>query len=127
MILVTTNRSRQLLYLNYIGVVTADELRECRSEIEAQAVELKPGFTLLVSLSHLAAMDVGCMTEVGRNMELMDRLGVGVVVRVIPDVSKDIGMNTLTLFHYPHQPRVVTCGDMMEAVTAISGISSTAV
>jgi hypothetical protein len=52
-------------------------------------------------------------------MEMLDRSGVGLVVRVIPDPYKDIGMNILTLFHYPHHPRVVTCDSMAEGAKAV--------
>jgi len=121
MILVTQNRSLRLLCISYVGVVTADDLRRCRQEIETQATELGAGFTMLVDLTPLTAMDAECVTEVGHNMEVVDRLGVELVVRVIPDVSKDIGMNILTVFHYQHRPRLVTCDNMADALTAITG------
>ena len=37
----------------------------------------------------------------------------------IPDPSKGIGMNILTIFHYPDQLRVVTCQNLAEAVKAL--------
>jgi len=40
-------------------------------------------------------------------------------VRVIPDSNKDIGLNILSLFHYRHQPQVVTCKNMAEAARAL--------
>jgi hypothetical protein len=52
-------------------------------------------------------------------MELIGRAGVGMVVRVIPDPSKDIGMNILTIFHYPQQLQVVTCQNLAEALQAL--------
>lgn len=52
-------------------------------------------------------------------MELLDRSGVGTLVRVIPDPCKDIGMNILTLFHYPHRPRVMTCENMNEGAALV--------
>ena len=55
------------------------------------------------------------MHQLGRMMELLDRRGLEMVVRVIPDPAKDIGFNILSIFHYPHHPQIVTCGTMMEA------------
>ena len=52
-------------------------------------------------------------------MDLIGHAGVGLVVRVIPDASKDIGMNILTVFHYPHRPRVVTCQNLTDAARAL--------
>ena len=60
-------------------------------------------------------MGLDCTPEMGRTMELIGNAGVGLLVRVIPDPSKDIGMNILTIFHYPHGLQVVTCQNLTEA------------
>jgi hypothetical protein len=52
-------------------------------------------------------------------MELVGKSGVGLVVRVLPDPSKDIGMNILTVFHYPQHLQVVTCQSVTEAVKVL--------
>jgi hypothetical protein len=44
---------------------------------------------------------------------------VDLVVRVIPEPGRDIGMNILTVFHYPHRPRVVTCQNLTAAAGAL--------
>jgi len=59
------------------------------------------------------------MAEMGRVMELIAQAGVGMVVRVIPDPSKDIGMNILTIFHYPPGLHVATCRNLTEAAGAL--------
>lgn len=120
MVLVTMNKAKQLLCLSYIAAVTVEELERCRVDIQAQLADMKPGFTLLVDLTHLASMGIECMAEIGRNMELIDQRAAGLVVRVIPDPYKDIGMNILTIFHYPHHPRIVTCDDMVQAARVIA-------
>jgi hypothetical protein len=53
-------------------------------------------------------------------MDLFDQRGVNLIVRVIPDASKDIGLNILTAFHYSHQPRVITCQSLAEALHQLS-------
>ena len=53
-------------------------------------------------------------------MKLIDQSGVGMVVRVIPDPKKDIGLNILTIFHYRNQPRFVTCEKMTEAAEVLA-------
>ena len=60
-------------------------------------------------------MQVACAAEIGKEMELFEQKEVGLVVRVIPDPTKDIGMNILSMFHYSHRPRTVTCRSMTEA------------
>jgi hypothetical protein len=60
-------------------------------------------------------MAVECQAEIGLQMEAFDRAGVSLVVRVIPDETKDIGLNILTIFHYQNQPQVATCRSLTEA------------
>ena len=119
MLLVTSNQSKQLLYLNFVGTVRPEEFSSGRADLTAQLAGLSPGFRYLVDLTHLEFMGVDCMAELGRMMELIGQAGVGMVVRVIPDPSKDIGMNILTIFHYPHRLRVITCENLAEAVKAL--------
>jgi hypothetical protein len=119
MFLAASNKPRQLLCVSYIDVVTPEQLARGRADVLALLAELPPGFRLLVNLSQLKSMDVECLTELGAMMEQFDRAGVGLVVRVIPDESKDIGLNILTVFHYPHHPQVVTCLSMTEAARVL--------
>jgi hypothetical protein len=119
MLLVTSNKSRQLLYVSYIGRVRPEEFQHGREDLKAQLRELSTGFRLLADFSQLESMKLDCEPELGRTMELIGKAGVELVVRVIPDPSKDIGMNILTVFHYPHRPRVVTCENLIEATRAL--------
>ncbi len=119
MLLVTSNKSRQLLYVSYIGQVRPEEFERGREELKAQLGELSTGFRLLADFSQLESMKLDCEPELGRTMELIGAAGVDLVVRVFPDPTKDIGMNILTVFHYPHRPRVVTCANLIEAFSAL--------
>lgn len=115
MVFVASNRTRRLLYVSYLGRVTPADLSRTSPDLEALAIELTPGFRLLVDLTGLDTMDLGCMAEIGRIMEMLDRRGVGLIVRVIPDPAKDIGLNIAYLFHYPQRPQVQICQTMLEA------------
>ena len=120
MFLVALNKPRQLLHLSYIGHVMPEELRRGYADAQAMAADLKPGFHLLADFARLDSMDLACRTELGRLMELADQGGVGLLVRVIPDPSKDIGLDILALFHYRKRPRMVTCKNMVEAAEKLS-------
>jgi hypothetical protein len=50
-----------------------------------------------------------------RMMDLFNKKGVEMVVRVIPDPYKDIGLNIMSLFHYPRRVHIVTCETLEEA------------
>jgi len=120
MFLATSNKAKQLLHMSYIGRVGPEELQRGEEDTKRLLAEMSPGFRVLADLERLEFMDVACATEIGRMMEHMDQLGIGMVVRVIPDPNKDIGLNILTAFHYRRRPRVVTCENMIEAQKLLS-------
>jgi len=117
--LITSNKARQLLYISFIGAVRPENFTTGREDVALQLAGLAPGFHYLVDLTHLESMSPDCLTELGRMMEVIGQAGVGLVVRVIPDPSKDIGMNILTIFHYPQQLQVVTCQNLPEAIQVL--------
>jgi anti-anti-sigma regulatory factor len=120
MFLATTNKSKQLLHLCFIGQVTIEELAQAREELLALLADLSPGFSLLTDLGRLDSISVNCASEIAKIMELGDQKGVEMVVRVIPDKTKDIGLNILSIFHYHHHQRAITCENMVEAAKLLS-------
>jgi hypothetical protein len=116
MYLVSANKMRRLLLLSLVGHVQLQELVKGRTEIESVLADFPSGFRLLSDLSQLELMDKDCPPEIGRVMELCDSKGVELVIRVIPDPTKDIGLNILSLFHYPRRPRMVVCENLNEAL-----------
>lgn len=120
MFLATVSKPKQLLWLSFIKKVGAEELEQSLGDIEILLADLSRGFRLVTDLSQLDSMDVNCTAEIGKVMELCEQKGVGLVVRIIPDPAKDIGMNILSLFHYHHHPRTVTCNNMAEAAERLS-------
>ena len=115
MFLVASNKLKQLLYVSYIGRVHSAEVAESKEDIRTLLADLSQGFWLLADLSQLGAMDLDCLPEIGNIMELLDQSGVSQIVRVIPVSEQDIGFNILTIFHYPHHPRIITCKSLTEA------------
>ena len=120
MFLAMTNKAKRLLYFGYIQQVRTKDLQRGLEDLPALLADLPPGFHLLVDLARLESMEPACATKIGKVLELCDQHGVGLVVRVIPDPSKDIGLNMLSIFHYPHHPRAVTCKTMSEAARLLS-------
>jgi hypothetical protein len=54
--------------------------------------------------------------------EIMDALAekdVAVVIRVVPDPHKDIGLNILSQFHYGPQIKLATFESLAEALSAL--------
>jgi hypothetical protein len=120
MFLATINPPKQLLYVSYIGRVQVQELVQGRENILLLLADLKPGFRVLSDLGQVESFGVNCAGEIGETMKIFSQKGIALVVRVIPDPTKDFGLNILSLFHYHHGLRVVTCSTMTEAMQALS-------
>jgi hypothetical protein len=120
MYLATSNKEKRLLHLNYIGQVKPEQLKRGLEDLKILLADLPPDFRLLADFGRLESMALDCVPEIGHGMEMIDRHGVDLVVRVIPDPSKDIGMNILTVFHYVRRPRIVTCKNMIEAAKVLA-------
>jgi hypothetical protein len=120
MFLATVNKSKQLLHFRFIGQVLAEELTRGKADAVALLEELSPGFRLLSDMDRLDSISADCAPIIGELMELCEQKGIGLVVRVIPEQRKDIGLNILSLFHYRQRPRIVTCKTMVEAAKALS-------
>lgn len=115
MFLVTSNKAKQLLVMRYGNRVTAKQLKSNRADLRALLAELSPGFNLLADFSQVESMAADCVAEIGAGMELIDAAKPGLLVRLIPDATKDIGLNILTAFHYKRRPRIVNCATLEEA------------
>jgi anti-anti-sigma regulatory factor len=115
MFLATIDRSKRLLLLSYIGKVRTKELEAGRKAAHALLADMPPGMKILADFGRLESMETAGAAELGRLMELADEKGVELVARVIPDPSKDIGLNILAAFHYRKPMQSVTCTTMEEA------------
>ena len=114
MILASINKPQQFLVVNYLGRVRPAELKQSREELKTLLAELQPGYRMLVDMSQLESMGLDCRAELGRNMDVLSAAGVGRVVRVIPDPTKDLGLNILAVFHYRNHPEIVNCAGLAE-------------
>ena len=110
---------RNLVRMRYCGAVTASHMPAIVAEAERILVKMKNGFAVLADLTGLESMELECAPHISRIMDLCRIQGVGLVVRVIPDASKDIGLNILSLIHYRGKVRIVTCGTLAEAERAL--------
>lgn len=107
--------SRNCLRLSFVGVVGRTELERYESELQRAIKSMARGFALLTDLTALNEMSLDAVPAIDRTMEKMKAAGVGLIVRVIPDTGKDIGMSILSLFHYPRTLKIVTTQTLDEA------------
>ena len=118
---VEADKPKNLLIMTFSGHVSSEDLKKQEEGVKTLLTELRPGFRLLTDLTPLESMDPGCLSYVSRNMDRMSKRGVSQVVRVIPDPHKDIGLNILSIFHYPRRTRIATYENLKEAMAALEG------
>jgi hypothetical protein len=112
---VEVDKPANLLAISYIGSIGPKEILLCEEQAKSLVRDLAPGFRLLTDLTELELMDLDCLPSIKRMMDFSNNNGVDMVVRVIPDPKKDIGLNILSLFHYKKRVRIVTCKTLREA------------
>jgi hypothetical protein len=110
---------RNLIEVRYRGRVSFAEVRAVSEEVVEMLPQLRKGFTFLADLSALESMDLDCVSDITRIMDVCNAAGIGTVVRIIPDPRKDIGLNILSIIHYSRGVRVVSCQTAAEAESVI--------
>jgi hypothetical protein len=68
--------------------------------MDVKASKMRPGFRVLTDMTDLESMDHAGAPYIGSVMNLCVTRQVEHVVRVIPDPHKDIGLNTMSYFHF---------------------------
>ena len=114
------DKAQNLLKISFAQHVGPEDMKQGEEKIPALLADLRPGFRLLTDLSALESMDLACEPYINKVMDLCNKQEVEMVVRVIPDPQKDIGLNIMSLFHYRHGVRLVTCETLAEAMQILA-------
>ena len=110
----------RLIKISWSENVSADEMRECAEQLRALTADMRPGFRVLTDLTGLESMDPTGASYIAAIMDLFSAKQVGLIVRVIPDPHKDIGLNILSYFHYRSQVQIVTHKSLRDALRSLS-------
>jgi hypothetical protein len=121
-IFIEADPSQELMVVRYGGHVTEPEAVRGVAEAAAVLAQLAKGFRVLVDMTELQRMDLGCAPHIEKVMDLCQAGGVTDVVRVIPDPRRDIGMQIMSRFHYDSGVRIVTCETLEQAREILSAI-----
>jgi len=101
--------------LSFIGSINGAELERYYSDVERALKSLRSGYSMLTDFTDMEEMTIDSAPAIQRTMEMMKNTEVGLVVRVIPDPSKDLGVSILSLFHLPRSLKIVTTETRDEA------------
>jgi anti-anti-sigma regulatory factor len=119
---VETDSPKNLLVIRYSGSVGADEAKQCLERVRVELPNVQSGFRILADLAELRSMDVSCAPYLTQIMDLCNTKGVSAVVRIIPDPSRDIGLNIMSSFHYGGDVQVITCETEEDAVRTLEAL-----
>jgi hypothetical protein len=64
-------------------------------------------------------MDPTGASYIAAMMDLVAAKQVGLIVKVIPDPLKDIGLNILSYFHYGSQVQIMTYQNLTDALQSL--------
>jgi len=115
-----TDPSKNLLTFAFSGKITRNETTRWKGELPAQLAGLKSGFKLLSDFSGVESIDVHCAPDIEVVMDLLNRAGIGKVVRVIAHPRQDIGLSIMSLFHYGKCVSIITCQTLEEGLSALA-------
>jgi anti-anti-sigma regulatory factor len=121
---IDTDPTKNLLTIEFSGHCDVPQARRHLENLKSAASQLQPGFRLLTDLSALDLMDNDCAPYLRQAMDICNAHGVSLVIRVIPDPHKDIGLNILSIFHYRRGVRIVTFQTMEEAQALLNNAIS---
>jgi hypothetical protein len=107
--------ARNLLRTRYAGHLTTPDLEAGIAKLRAALVQLQPGFTVLADWSEVEMMELDTVPYIAEIMELARTHGAALIVRVLPESSKDIGINILSATHLRRSARIVTADNLEEA------------
>jgi hypothetical protein len=116
MIELESDDARNLFIIRYHDHVSAEETAQWVDRTRAGIERMRPGFGLLADLTDLTLMDVDCAPFIEATMDWANQHGIAAVVRVIPDPTRDIGLQIMSLFHYGHNVKIATCETVEEAM-----------
>ena len=116
---VEADRDQRIFVATASGHVTAAEVAAASQQLETLLRAATPGFAVLADYRAILTMKVETARHIGRIMDQLAQKGVGLVVRVMPDPSKDIGMDILSHFHYRGAVEAATVTTMADAIALL--------
>ena len=115
MIKFEVDQPQNLLVIRYSGHVGPEETEKGLAQVRSGLAKLESGFRLLGDLTELESMDVACAPHIEKAMDMCNEKGASMVVRVIPDPHRDIGLQIMSYFHYSGDVQIITCQTLAEA------------
>jgi anti-anti-sigma regulatory factor len=114
------DQPRNRFVIRYFGSVLPKETEEAVEQIRSGLAPLESPFRLLVDFTDLEQMDLDCAPFIEKAMDVCNEKGASMVVRVIPDPHRDIGMTIMSIFHYRGGTQIFSCETLAQAEQLLS-------
>jgi hypothetical protein len=109
-----------ILWIKIEGIYNLEQANKAHDEIKAILKNVKRGFTVLTDMSLLQEMSPDSFKSISKTMDMFNEYGVGHVVRIVPDSSRDIGFNIMDTFHYSSDVKTRTFDSMEKATEYVN-------
>jgi anti-anti-sigma regulatory factor len=113
---VEADKSKRLVVISTVGRVTKEEAKQAAQQVRDILKDFAAGFRVLADFRWLESMDTAAARHVAEIMDALTEKQVALVIRVMPDPHKDIGLNILSQFHYGPEIQITTFETLADAL-----------
>ncbi len=116
---VEADKSKRLVIISTVGRVTKEEAKQAAQQVRDILKDFAAGFRVLADFRWLESMDTAAARHVAEIMDALTEKQVALVIRVMPDPHKDIGLNILSQFHYGPEIQITTFETLADALQSL--------
>jgi anti-anti-sigma regulatory factor len=116
---VEADKSKRLVVISTVGRVTKEEAKQAAQQVRDILKDFAAGFRVLADFRWLESMDTAAAPHVAEIMDALTEKQVALVIRVMPDPHKDIGLNILSQFHYGPEIQITTFETLADALQSL--------
>lgn len=113
------DKSKNILRFTLELKIDEEDAKQCLKKIENCLHKLKSGLRILTDMRNVETISPLAAPYIGQIMDRCNKKGVSKIIRVIPDPSKDLGLNIMSKFHYSKNVQIITCSTMVEALNKL--------
>ena len=105
---ISVDENENIISIKIEGGFNLEQADKAQNEIALILQKVKRGFTVLTDMSLLHEMSPESFKSISKTMDMFNAYGIARAIRVMPDISKDIGFNIMDMFHYSPDVKIRT-------------------
>ena len=120
---VEADSTKRIFVITVAGHVTAAEIASGAQQLEILLQDAAPGFAVVADFRRLESMKPETAQHIGLVMDHFAKKEVALVIRIIPDRYKDVGLNILSQIHYRSAVEIATVATLSEALALLLDVA----